>query len=98
MVAFRNDGVDDFVIGNPYADIPSSNRGHVFAYYGTDFSGIHHAAESADFISHGSASNEDLGHAFFAPGDYDGDGLADLWIGAPGNSTDRGALYLFTGF
>ncbi|MEC7987800.1 MAG: MopE-related protein [Myxococcota bacterium] len=94
----NEDGVDDFVIGNPYADIPSSNRGHVYAYYGTDLSGTHQAAATADFILHGTASNEELGEGFFAPGDIDGNGTADLWIGAPGNDSDKGALYLFSGF
>lgn len=93
----NGDGTDDFVLGHPYADIPSSNRGHVMGYYGGNISGVHTISEAASFILHGSHSNEDLGHALTAAGDRDGDGLADLWIGAPGHDGDKGAIYLLSG-
>lgn len=94
----NGDGVDDFLIGSPFADVPSSNRGHVLGYYGGDLSGTHNISTSAGFLLHGSASNEDLGYSIVSAGDRNGDNLTDLWIGAPGNNGDRGAIYLFSGF
>ena len=52
---------------------------------------------SADAILEGESSSDSAGMGIAGVGDVDGDGLADLLVGAPGNSSDTGAAYLALG-
>ena len=88
------DGVDDLWIGAP------SNTGNQGAAYllSGPVSGTR-ALSSADEKILGTAAYEGLGWDIRAPGDVDGDGYHDVFLGAPWESTGgtyAGAIYLVT--
>lgn len=83
------DGLEDFVVGAPLA---ANGEGQVVVYFG--------AAEGVSRGSvtvAGSASKEHFGLAVGLPGDLDGDGLADLVVGAPDAFFGTGRVYTFSG-
>ena len=78
----NGDGVNDYAVGLPYADANGSDSGIVYVFLGP---GV--AAPAS--LSMASASFRIVGHAgellgfSVAGGDVNGDGLADIAIGAP---------------
>lgn len=86
---FNADGREDFIIGAPNsATLP----GAAYVIYGTD-SGLPFpvnlstlSANNNGFRIDGAADNSQLGTAVADAGDVNGDGLADLIVGAPGES------------
>lgn len=102
---FNGDGLDDLAVGVPYEDVGSViDAGAVNVVYGSA-SGL--AATGNDFwhqestgIAGSSTTSDHFGWAL-APGDFDGDGIADLAIGAPdkkiGLSADEGAVHVLHG-
>jgi len=92
------DGTADLVVGSPYADDPE----------GTDAVGLVHilsgAALPASGALHAQASltlqlgedNDWMGWSS-STGDIDGDGRADLVVGAPGVNNATGATYIWSG-
>lgn len=74
-----HDGVPDFVVGAPGADVTTkpvrSGAGRVVAYSGADGSVL--------FDVYGGAAGDALGFSLAALGDYDGSGVADVLAGAP---------------
>jgi hypothetical protein len=86
----NGDGRPDAVIGAPYSDLPEPNAGSVQVRWGggaepTLLSGEH----GADLF----------GSSISISADADGDGVADLVIGAPGSSAgaaNAGAAYLYS--
>ena len=49
------------------------------------------------FIIDGEATNDASGYSVSAAGDVNGDGYADLLIGAPGHAGGTGRTYVYTG-
>jgi len=73
----------------------STDRGA--AYVVVDPSGPSHDLSSdSQAVLAGGTTDEHVGRALAGGGDVDGDGLADLLIGAPGYGYDDGAVYLVT--
>lgn len=104
----NGDGLDDLIIGAPWGDgfvhLRKDRVGVVSIIFGRkDFKGTHPLEEAADVLING-AHNQDYSGAALATGDFNGDGMADLLVGAPldvslgtferGNS---GAAYLILG-
>ncbi|MDK9764694.1 FG-GAP repeat protein [Vibrio sp. D420a] len=101
---FNNDGIDDVAIGSPNEDIGSRpNVGIVTVIYGSatglvtdDYQLIKEAN-----INTGNEEREDKFGFALASHDFDGDGYADLAIGAPyediGNQTNAGVVYISYG-
>jgi hypothetical protein len=69
------DGVPDVAVGSPRADSQGVDSGRVVLFSGADGAILR--------IFPGSAPGEQFGHALAGPGDLDGDGFADLLVGAP---------------
>ena len=109
---FDGDGMDDIIIGAPFAD-PSdvSDSGVTYVVFGKDssFSG---AIDISDIIDlggtvglriNGEAANDQSGYSVASAGDINGDGKDDIIIGAPfadpnGNSdSDSGSSYVVFG-
>ncbi len=101
----NGDGYDDLIIGGPSAHPHGTNSGRAWVIFGKA-SGFPAtlALSSLDgtngFRINGSATGDRAGFAVAGAGDINGDGLADLVIGAPttdANGVDSGAVYVIFG-
>jgi len=103
------DGIDDLVLGVPLGDGPGNGRsaaGEVYVVWGRafwptpiDLRDPDPNTTNADVTLFGAAEGDQFGRAV-ACGDVDGDGVADLVVGAPlanRNGIDAGAVYVFRG-
>ena len=104
------DGDPDIVLGNPSATCAlegedgarGGNNGCAFLY--TEPAQLREddatVADVYDRVLLGEATGDRLSHALAPAGDVDGDGYADVLIGAPGTdarATDGGTVYLLSG-
>jgi hypothetical protein len=83
------DGFDDVIAGAPGAD---GGRGHALVFSGKDGELL--------LSLRGEASGDDFGRKVGDAGDADGDGYADVLVGADqcdSNGADAGRAYLFSG-
>src|SRR6185295_11147983 len=86
------DGAADFIVGANWNDWKAADAGSVYVYSGLSGSLI-------DAI-HGQVANANFGARVAITGDVDGDGVVDLLIGAPHDSTmtfNGGALFVVSG-
>ncbi len=92
------DGTVDLVIGAPYADDPLGTDavGRVHIISGADLPESGTLQERAHHTIQIGEDNDWLGWSI-ATGDLDGDGLAELVVGAPGVDEATGAVYLWSG-
>jgi hypothetical protein len=80
-----DDGNDDIVIGAPYADNGTvADAGAIYVFIG-DLS-FNNTAGNANFTNYGEQSNDHFGWSVDS-GDFTGDGLSNIVVGAPGNDT-----------
>ncbi len=87
------DGEDDFVTASPYHTSGGEDAGA--AYVITD---IPSGTTSVGDVAHRLIGEEDdRASAIAGPGDLDGDGLADLVVGAWGNDAAHGIAYIVLG-
>ncbi len=105
----NGDGFDDLIIGAPTGDAAANARTDagdtyvVFGHAGSSGSTVNLAdlaAGSGGFVIRGQNSGDQSGLSVQAAGDLNGDGYADLVIGAPfadANGTDAGAAYVVFG-
>lgn len=86
------DGVDDLLVGADFA----GGTGQVGLVWGP-VAGVQHLAD-ADLVLSGVKEGELAGVTVTGTGDLDGDGLADLAVGASGHTSEGdGAVYLVHG-
>ena len=88
----NGDGFSDVVVGSP----TQSSSGYVVAFYGSA-SGLHTVP---DFAFPSLQSGADLGYSVATAGDVNGDGYADVIVGAPrhdSGQTDEGRAFLYLG-
>jgi hypothetical protein len=90
---FNGDGYSDVAVGAPLIDGGGRDRGAVFVYYGRR-SGV---ARGARIDDPGHQDDSTFGVTVAVAGDINGDGFADLIIGAPGSNQSHGYTYAFYG-
>ncbi|MBP9081093.1 MAG: FG-GAP repeat protein [Flavobacteriales bacterium] len=90
----NGDGYSDVAIGAPFQPkVPTTNNGAVHVFRGNLGSGLSVAAGT---VLQGPGSSN-FGSSVSSAGDMNGDGFADLVIGAPGTSTNAGAVHIHMG-
>jgi hypothetical protein len=100
----NGDGLDDLIVGAPFNDTAGTETGTSYVVFGkTDGSAIQlsNLSGTDGFHIFGAANGDESGVSVSAAGDVNGDGLADLIVGAryaaPGGNTDAGASYVVFG-
>ncbi len=101
----NGDGIGDLVIGAPWDDVPETAgtyEGSVVLVFGRAADWCDDAeAPGAFVVLEGDEAGARAGSAVSIAGDINGDGLADVLVGAPnhatGVATDAGAAYLIPG-
>lgn len=93
---FNNDNFSDIAIGAPHYSVDFSNRGAVYAYWGST-SGISTTVRST---LKGDTYNVQLGQVVKVLGDVNKDGFSDLIASAPSDSngeSNEGRVFLYLG-
>lgn len=90
----NGDSVDDIIVGAPGYD---SDRGRAYVFWGGPWLTDGYSATAANLTINGGAQGDKFGWDVASAGDFNGDGLDDIIVGAPGNNSDTGATYLFYG-
>jgi len=100
----NGDGFDDIIVGAPLADGGGVDAGNAYLIFGkaTGFASIDLAnlAPRDGFVIQGDAADDRAGFSVSGAGDLNGDGLADLIVGAPYGDlggTDAGQAYVIFG-
>ena len=90
----NGDGLADIIVGAPFGDNGGADSGEAYVIFGktTGFETIdltNLAVGSAGFIIQGDATGDHAGWSVASAGDVNGDGFADIIVGAPGNNNTR---------
>jgi len=100
----NGDGFDDLIVGAPNADLNGDRSGTSYVVFGkSDGAAVDLSALGAadGFLIVGAAADDGAGHSVRAAGDVNGDGFADLIVGAPTadpiGRSDAGAGYVVFG-
>ncbi len=91
----NGDGFADLIVGAPYGGEGVDNVGEAYVVFGKASNpremDLRNLAAADGFIIRGEGSNENAGYSVSGAGDVNGDGFADLIIGAQrGGSSDGG--------
>jgi hypothetical protein len=92
----NGDGYADVIVGAYYNDDAGSNAGEAYVYHGSA-SGL---SATPDWSDQGEAATEYFGRGVASAGDVNGDGYADVIVGAYGNDdagSGAGEAYVYHG-
>jgi hypothetical protein len=92
----NGDGYDDVIIGAPQYDHGQTNEGMAFAYYGSA-TGL---STTANWTAEGNQADAWFARSVATAGDVNGDGFADVIVGAPNfdtQQTDGGKVFVYYG-
>jgi FG-GAP repeat protein len=93
----NQDGINDIIIGAPHFPLKSQGPGRAYVFYGPVLGAL--SAASADAILFGEGINDAFGTSVAPAGDVNGDGIADVVVGAEQIFTNNGTgkAYMFLG-
>ena len=92
----NGDGYDDFIAGAPYHAHPFSSAGEALVFFGAPGG----PAASAPWLVEGDAPDVHLGMSVAGGGDFNGDGIADIAVGADNDGTSpagEGEVFIYYG-
>lgn len=92
----NGDGYDDVLVGAPLYDNGQTNEGRAYLFLGSA-SGL---ASTPSWITESNQANAEYGTSVAGIGDVNGDGFADVAVGAPlfdNGQTDEGRVFFFHG-
>jgi len=97
----NGDGYDDVIVSAPYSDANGADSGAAYVIFGAAGTAAPDLTklDGADgFVVKGIAAGDDAGFSVASAGDVNGDGYADLLIGAPaGDANHSGDTYVLFG-
>ena len=92
----NGDGINDLILGAPRFPLNGNDTGRTYVFYGPVSGSM--IATDADAILFGEDLNDSFGNSVASAGDVDGDGQADLVVGANQLFNEgTGKAYLFKG-
>jgi hypothetical protein len=98
----NGDGYDDLIVGAPKYDHPETEEGAAFLWYGSETGlGANGTPDNADWSVESNQASAWLGWSVGTAGDFSGNGIDDLVIGAnyydaPGQG-NSGAIFMWLG-
>lgn len=88
----NGDGVDDFMVGAPGESTSAGSKsGRAYLFSGSNGQLLH------SFTSPSPQSSGRFGTSVSGGADVNGDGAADVFVGAPGEASSAGRLHVFSG-
>ena len=96
---FNGDGLDDVIVGALRDDNSGSDSGSAFIFFG-GVTGTKSADADADVILNGQSAGDLFGISVASAGDFNGDGLDDVIVGASGDDNSgesSGSAFIFFG-
>jgi hypothetical protein len=96
----NGDGFADIVVGAPYYDHGETDEGAALVFLGSRSGVVGSGPDDAHAMVESDQANAELGWGVSTAGDVNGDGFADLIVGAPyydHGTTDEGAALIFFG-
>jgi len=96
----NGDGLEDLIVGAPESDSGSGLNGRAFIWYGSLETQPYGNPTNADWQTWGSQGGAQLGRSVCGIGDANGDGYADVAVGAPFfdvDAVDEGIVWGFYG-
>ncbi|MGH7725358.1 MAG: FG-GAP-like repeat-containing protein [Candidatus Eiseniibacteriota bacterium] len=88
----NGDGYGDVLVGAPQSPFGGGGRGIAYLFYGSA-TGL---SPSPGWTEHGEGITDELGTSVAGAGDVNGDGFADVLVGAPASHIE-GAVFLYLG-